>query len=689
MGINPSYTKTGGANKATAPKAPQNVETVIVPKTHNPFDRTHTYFATEEYGSYNPFYIEEVTAGDYAPINPRCEVRSESFNTPLMTPIKKAYDLFYVPFFAILPRTWEYIYTNPTQGDDVPEDAFCYIPDFKGKLNDLLQSWANIISDSELANSFQTTLQHAVFYIFFFEMFCSTGSLLFRMKYKLNPRVIFTSGVYQSKTFTADKYIDTVLSVIADSVYVTLNAGQGNTERTFYVNDKAVANFFGINTSKVTKGELISLLRQTYSMPNTNIRTKLDKSNAQELFDELSDLFHVRFFFGSTGNEQLDSFNYNYAPQIAYNLSVAQYYNNPSVDFIYSAELYSQAIFGLMIDNGVIELQDLTFTRNGHTVYYDIFSGHFIQKLFSYFTNFVSNNSEFTDQHKSLVSIFANIWSIQNSLKYGDYFVGSKPRALAIGDTKIAVNNGAVEAVDVARQLLMTKYLHACNKLSQDFEEQFETMTGQQVPPDFHYPHFIQHSEQNISGYEVSNTTSEALGNQITRMNSTGDGVSATISIDLPGYVLGISSFYMPRTYCRTKDRMYFRSNRFDFFQQMLQNLGDQEVYQMERDDFINGTFGYQGRNEEYKQTYNHAAGAFCDILRSWAYIADDAESLGYKLDKGLTISPEYIRCNPAEFDRFLPVTPYYSLGHKFHFICRYDINQTFNRQMIPSPTIL
>lgn len=687
MAINPSYTKTGGANKATTPKAPQNVETVIVAKTHNPFDRTHTYFATEEYGSYNPFYIEEVTAGDYAPINPRCEVRSESFNTPLMTPIKKAYDLFYVPFFAILPRTWEYIYTNPTQGDDVPDDAFCYIPNFKQTLSDLLNVWLNTIHANVTPNSFQETLRLSVQFIFFYEMFCSTGSLLFRMKYKLNPQVIFTSGVFTG-SMTSDKYIDTMLSVIADSVYVTLNYGT-NSSRTFFANDSAVAGLFASNMSKVTKGELVSILRQTYCMPNTEIATKLTKSNSQELFDEISDLLLASFSFGSTGTELDDEFNYNFAPQIAYNLSVAQYYNNPSVDFIYSAELYSQAIFGLMIDNGVIELQDLTFTRNGHTVYYDIFSGHFIQKLFSVFTGFVAGNTSLSSQYKALVSIFTNIWSIQNTLKYGDYFVGSKPRALAIGDTKIAVDNGAVEAVDVARQLLMTKYLHACNKLSQDFEEQFETMTGQQVPPDFHYPHFIQHSEQNISGYEVSNTTSEDLGNQITRMNSTGDGVSATISIDLPGYVLGISSFYMPRTYCRTKDRMYFRSNRFDFFQQMLQNLGDQEVYQMERDDFAVGTFGYQGRNEEYKQTYNHAAGAFCDILRSWAYIADDAESLGYKLDKGLTISPEYIRCNPAEFDRFLPVVPYYSLGHKFHFICRYDINQTFNRQMIPSPTIL
>lgn len=687
MGINPSYTKTGGANKATAPKAPQNVETVIVPKTHNPFDRTHTYFATEDYGSYNPFYIEEVTAGDYAPINPRCEVRSESFNTPLMTPIKKAYDLFYVPFFAILPRTWEYIYTNPTQGDDVPNDSFCYIPNFKQVLSNLLLNWINKMKNRATVNSLQDNLKSLTCYAFFFEMFCSTGSLLYRMKYKLCPQVIYTEGVYTG-AYTPDRWLDMVFSDIADGVYVVISS-KDNKRRAFYANEQAVKGVFEPNMSKVTKSELISLLRQSYFMSNCVIATALTKNTAQELSDSVEDLLFASFSFGSTGTEEDDAFNYNYAPQIAYNLSVAQYYNNPSVDFIYSAELYSQAIFGLMIDNDVIQLQDLTFTRNGHTVYYDIFSGHFIQKLFDYCQTYFSTADLVTTKLKSLLSIFANIWSIQNSLKYGDYFVGSKPRALAIGDTKIAVNNGAVEAVDVARQLLMTKYFHACNKLSQDFEEQFETMTGQQVPPDFHYPHFIQHSEQNISGYEVSNTTSEDLGNQITRMNSTGDGVSATISIDLPGYVLGISSFYMPRTYCRTKDRMYFRSNRFDFFQQMLQNLGDQEVHQMERDDYAVGTFGYQGRNEEYKQTYNHAAGAFCDILRSWAYIADDAESLGYKLDKGLTISPEYIRCNPAEFDRFLPVTPYYSLGHKFHFICRYDINQTFNRQMIPSPTIL
>lgn len=686
MAINPSYTKTGGANKATAPKASQNVETVIVPKTHNPFDRTHTFFTTEEYGSYNPFYIEEVTGGDYAPINPRCEVRSESFNTPLMTPVKKAYDLFYVPFFAILPRTWEYIYTNPTQGDDVPDDAFCYIPNFRDTLSNLLNTWISSIFRNSASNSFQDTLKVFTQFIFFFEMFCSTGSLLFRMKYKLNPSVFVSEGTHVG-SYTADAFIDSALSALANCVAVTLNYGTG-TSRTYYFNENTVKSGTYNVLFKVTKGELISILRQSYSMPNTNVFTSLSKTD-ETIFDSIVDILRAQFDFGPLGSSEEDAYNYNFAPQIAYNLAVAQYYNNPSVDYIYSAELYSQAIFGLMIDNNVIQLQDLTFTRNGHTVYYDIFSGHFIQKLFAYATTYFSTTPTLNSTYKSLVSIFTNIWSIQNTLKYGDYFVGSKPRALAIGDTKISVNNGAVEAVDVARQLLMTKYLHACNKLSQDFEEQYETMTGQQVPPDFHYPHFIQHSEQNISGYEVSNTTSENLGNQITRMNSTGDGVSATISIDLPGYVLGISSFYMPRTYCRTKDRMYFRSNRFDFFQQMLQNLGDQEVFQMERDDYAIGTFGYQGRNEEYKQTYNHAAGAFCDILRSWAYIADDSESLGYKLDRGLMISPEYIRCNPAEFDRFLPVTPYYSLGHKFHFICRYDINQTFNRQMIPSPTIL
>lgn len=687
MAINPSYTKTGGANKATAPKASQNVEHVVVPKTHNSFDRTHTFFTTEEYGSYNPFYIEEVTAGDYAPINPRCEVRSESFNTPLMTPIKKAYDLFYVPFFAILPRTWEYIYTNPTQGDDVPEDAFCFIPNFKSLLSELLESWIATIHKNVDTNSFQDTLKLFTLFIFTYEMFCSTGSLLFRMKYKLNPQVIFTSGVYTG-AMTSDKYIDTVLSAIADSVYVIVNFGTANS-RTFFSNEKAVEGALFSNMSKVTKGELVSILRQSYSMPKTFVGTKLTETNSQELFDEISDLSAASFNFGTSGTANDTEFNYNFAPQIAYNLAVSQYYNNPSVDYIYSAELYSQAVFGLMIDNGILSLEDLTFTRNGHTVYYDIFSGHFIKKLFEFAIRTVSDNTILSNQYKSVISIFANIWSIQNSLKYGDYFVGSKPRALAVGETTIPVANGSVDSVEVARQLLMTKYLHACNKLSSDFESQFETMTGQKVPPDYHYPHFIQHSEQNISGYEVSDTTSANLGNQITRMNSTGDGVKATISIDLPGYVLGISSFYMSRTYCRTKDRMYFRSNRFDFFQPMLQNLGDQEVFQLERDDFNVGTFGYHGRNEEYKQTYNHAAGAFCDILRSWAYIADDANSLGYKLDKGLTISPEYIRCNPAEFDRFLPVTPYYSLGHKFHFICRYDINQTYNRPMIQSPTIL
>ena len=322
MSINPSYTKTGGANKATAPKAPQNVETVIVPKTHNPFDRTHTFFTTEEYGSYNPFYIEEVTGGDYAPINPRCEVRSESFNTPLMTPIKKAYDLFYVPFFAILPRTWEYIYTNPTQGDDVPDDAFCYIPNFRDTLRYLFNNWISSISRNSASNSFQDTLRVFTQFIFFFEMFCSTGSLLFRMKYKLNPSVVVPDGTYAG-WHTADAFIDYALSALANSVAVTLNHGTG-TARTFYFNENTVKTGAHNVLFKVTKGELISILRQSYSMPNTNVFTSLSKAD-ETIFDDIVDLLAAQFDFGPQGSSEEYEFNYNFAPQIAYNLAVAQY----------------------------------------------------------------------------------------------------------------------------------------------------------------------------------------------------------------------------------------------------------------------------------------------------------------------------------------------------------------------------
>ena len=57
-------------------------------------------------------------------------MRSLPFASPIESPMKLNKDYFQVPMYAIQPNAWDYIYKNPTQGDDVPSDAQNLFPLF-------------------------------------------------------------------------------------------------------------------------------------------------------------------------------------------------------------------------------------------------------------------------------------------------------------------------------------------------------------------------------------------------------------------------------------------------------------------------------------------------------------------------------------------------------------------------------
>lgn len=694
--MNPSYSPTSGANKATAPKSDQNVKQVQVPRTHNPFTLTHTFLSTEDYGTYNPVTCLQVTPGDHIPLKVSNIIRSDSFNTPLLTPITKTFDTFMVPMFAILPNTWDYIYSNPTQGDDVPADANCFVPMFRDSILTIFNHVFTVLNGATSAsvnniNSQRGWISLYVKWVFFLESILSSGSLLHRLGYKLTPRISKTSGSAQTYPYdTVDFLLDELLDHIAE--YTTFSISRNNITKIFRVGTGVVGQSYG-----VTKHEYISLLRE-YCTSSSCVITPDDFDNAKT--DILSTLTGLSLSIGSPlGSENLPyGENLNFGALIAYQLCCAQYYVNPSIDFLYNAELYRNAMYGLLKDAGVITLNNIDFERNGHTIKYDTFSSHFFKSALQLLETFTiastsaAWSSSLSAPFNSVFAFFANIFSLQNTLRFGDYFTSSRPRPLAIGDSSAPVDadGNTVGGVDIVRAIAMARFLQACNKTSSDYTDQIKAMTGKDTPPDFHFPHFVSHDEIQLNSYEVSNTTSEALGDQVTRIDTASSVEPVILDIDLHGYIFVISGSYMPRTYCRTKFRHFFQEDRFDIFQEMLQNIGDQPVYQIERDDFFStDTFGYQGRNEEYKQIYSHASGAFVDILKSWAFVSDSTYSLGYRVDNLFPISPDIIRCYSAEFDRFLPVDAYLSLGHHFHFINMYNIAIEANRPMMQSPSIL
>ena len=123
--MNPLYQTNDSPNAATQPTKAVNRQGVSVPRSHNTFDMSYFMYKTQHYGTLEPFFVMEGVAGDKIPLQSSHDVRTFPMSSPFLSKLKLNKDYFMVPMQAILPNSWEYIFKNPSQGDDVPEDAYC------------------------------------------------------------------------------------------------------------------------------------------------------------------------------------------------------------------------------------------------------------------------------------------------------------------------------------------------------------------------------------------------------------------------------------------------------------------------------------------------------------------------------------------------------------------------------------
>lgn len=128
MAINPLYNTNDSPSNSTQPTKSVNRQGVYVPRTHNTFDNSYFHYKTQKFGQYEPFFVMEGVPGDMIPLHSSHDIRSLPMASPFLSSLKLNKDYFMCPMPAILPNTWEYIFRQPVQGDDVPYDANCLFP---------------------------------------------------------------------------------------------------------------------------------------------------------------------------------------------------------------------------------------------------------------------------------------------------------------------------------------------------------------------------------------------------------------------------------------------------------------------------------------------------------------------------------------------------------------------------------
>lgn len=669
---------------------------------------SYEHFTTGAYADVNPFFVMETVEGDSIPLHASQEIRTHTLQAPLMSKVDMKKDYYHVPMRAILPNSWELIYANPTQGDDVPEDANCCV-----KLQALhtVCSFPFIGYDQYSFTDAFTPLGAAniLKMILVSEYLYSNGSLLSRMGYRFGGLFKYfplheneETGEYYTdprEQMDFDQWFDQTIPAFLYRLAPVMKIG----DETYAIRDYNLAGYENVNAPAVVPQNWVSLHRFVELM-RSNPDFTFTHVTANVYFNSLIRDREMEFEIVDPMSISEDV-TVNLARVLAYQLVCAHYFTDDRIDFVYSADLYRQTMYGVFrqMQENIPFLQRTgdapMFEYNGKYIAYDTFSQ-------MYFDNKIMLGAQLTlgyaypgipagEENAALVPMFgylANVFSIQKSLRFGDYFTGARPSPLAVGDVNTAVTNDQVSTIDLTKNLLMQRFLNHVNRVGRKFSDYVRSLSGKTPPPPVTDPVFLAHTEQAVTGFEVENTA-ENQGNIVTLLKTQGGEFAFNWEATEPGVLLGLFYFESKRIYSKTIDRFAFKRTRFDMFNKFMQYAGDQAIERKERNVLAiplgsDEPFAYTLRHMEYKQRVSIATAGFVKYLPGYAFITDNEDS-GIHETEEKRIGPDYIRSCNAEFDRYYKSLTNVSLAGYMHFIIKFNINCPAQRQMDFDPSIL
>lgn len=655
-------------------------------RDHNKFDLSNSNYLTARYGEVTPFFYLDTVERDKVPFGSSHEIRSYTMTAPLMSRIRMCKDYFSVPLPAMLRRNWDIIYRTPKRGEDVPANTGLSI-DFskqgvgfagmvKMNLSNMVEGLNARLSLSSTAG---ITSQHLMDFLrmhFFAESIFSAGSLLNVLGYHAHTCVRYVmDGVEKNYDDISEKIYASIKKV---DIKLTIKTSQ-NTSKVYYY--RGTEKHFNEEplSIKINFHRMLDLLRDNI----TAAWVSVSDTDCTSVFTEFWNEYQVAVNSISDNKSP-----FNYECLIAYQAICSQFFTNDNVDNLYTFQLYEDNAYSFLRNN--LSDSELTFTYNGVKKYYDTYSGAILLavlgKIVGYGGNFVLGTPG-----KQYLAYLSSIFSFKKSLRYADYFNGARTSPLAVGDVSAPVVGNKVSAIDVTKNILMQRFLNAVAKVGSRFEEYARGIFGANPGPDYHEPKFVSHSVFNVGANEVDNTA-ENQGNIVQTLRSTGDKFEFELDFDIPSILMGVCYFDSPLVYTRNAERAFFKVDRYDRFNPMLQNIGDQPIYGQELnlarvdDDY----FGYAPRFTEYKTRVSMASGGFVKMLPAWAFISDnDNSGIVSGSDDIVSIDSDFIRSNPAEFDRFYSSLTGSSLAGYFHFIIRFDNTCQPLRPMEYASTIL
>lgn len=676
-------------------------------------DLGHDFFASLPFGEVRPFtFLETVPDDKRIRAQFKTQVMSYTLKSRLMQDIHMKKLLVQVPREAILPFNWNKWFKNPVIGQDVPSDCGTSVSGFWHLISDLMNamwnkfdsSWSSTsIANASGASNFLTQVFR---YFLMCELFYSDGNLL---KFCMISGRPWASAVKAdghtrvSVDYVFDKFCNEFLSLITGSGWsgsnlfnITFSNGQ------YYIVDPSIDSSKANSGQYISFREALSLMRDDFTFSISQTWTTAQITALDSLRSTLfNDVEYYINFWDDNPTDPTDRVAVDLKRLWAYQLAYFHFLTNDSVDFIFSAELYRQYINQLVtrsFSSGTVQ-QDHVFTVNGLSYQYDFLSAHYFNSMVRNLTTyFISGSFTEPDYSADIYSYFVALFGFNRSLRYLDYFTGSKTRPLAVGDVTVAVNNNTVNVVDTQAKTFLARFLNVINRVG--MRNYVKGVFGTDQAPDWHNPQYLVQIDDIVYGQQVENTGAQQFDpdypNSITTLlHGNSDRYAFEMDFDRSSIIVGLVWFDIDRVYSMATERQNLHFDRFDEFQPFMQYTGDQALMRVELGSPLLGVssastpatapFGYKLRNAEYKERYDQCAGAFCnDMLDAFLFKADILESSGIQ-----NIDPMFIRSFPSELDRFYLSLTGYSLGTYFHFIVKFTNLYSGSRPMAYAPTLM
>lgn len=673
------------------------------------------FYASLPFGEIRPFTFFESVPDDKKIrsqfIN---QVQSYTLKAPLMQPLHMKKLVCQVPREAILPFNWEKWFKNPVIGQDVNSvapDAGTSVLGFWRKAYSLLAAVkaalpTATINTSALANAWTNSW---FLYLLLAEAFYSDGNLLKYCRISGRPWAFSLKSdghTHESVDYVFDQFCNKFLLALQTSGVTTFILSFGVSPNiTAYTVDLALDPNKSYPGNFINFREALSLMREDFNFTidfGTLTTAQIGAINTLRTSIASDVEFNIQFV-NDPATADSDLTPVDLKRLWAYQLCCAHFLTNDSVDFIFTAELYRQYIWQLVSRNTMSGVDSShKFVVNGMSYEYDYLSAHYfgsvVDALVYYFGyGYWPTSSNRPDSLADSLAYLNALLGFKRSLRFLDYFTGSKTRPLAVGDVNVQVNAGLVNVVDTQAKTFLARFLNVINRVG--MRNYVEGVFNVRQAPDWHNPQYLVKIDDIVTGQRVENTGAQQWDpdypNSVTcTLHGNSDRFAFESDFDRSSVVLGLVWFDIDRVYSMATERQNLHYDRFDEFQPFMQYTGDQALYRVELGTPLTSgpasllpkdAFGYKLRNAEYKERYPQCAGAFCtDMLDGYLFKADVMEASGIQ-----NVGPSFIRSFPSELDRFYLSSTGFSLATYFHFIVRFASLYSGSRPMAYAPTLM